>query len=83
MADRLEPENPYGRLRDQGTVTDSGRAVFFELRVPGRGCLPQNLCNALRAAGTEVWFDLSELRGGDTWDALIRRQIKGSTLLCQ
>jgi hypothetical protein len=31
---------------------------------------------ALCAAGVEVWFDQSEVRGGDTWDALIRRQIK-------
>ena len=35
----------------------------------------------LRAAGIEVWFDQSELRGGDAWDAAIRRQIKCG-LLC-
>jgi hypothetical protein len=29
----------------------------------------QRICNALRAAGVEVWFDQSELRGGDAWDA--------------
>jgi adenylate cyclase len=34
------------------------------------------ICEALRAAGIEVWFDQSELRGGDAWDASIRRQIK-------
>jgi len=26
------------------------------------------ICDALRAAGIEVWFDQSELRGGDAWD---------------
>jgi hypothetical protein len=31
------------------------------------------ICEALRAAGIEVWFDQSELRGGDAWDAKIRR----------
>jgi TolB-like protein len=31
--------------------------------------------DALRQAGLEVWFDQSELRGGDAWDELIRRQI--------
>ena len=31
---------------------------------------------ALRAAGFEVWFDQSELRGGDAWDQLIRRRIR-------
>jgi TolB-like protein/Tfp pilus assembly protein PilF len=30
---------------------------------------------ALRAAGVEVWFDQSELRGGDAWDRQIRARI--------
>lgn len=38
------------------------------------------ICAALRAAGLEVWFDQSELRGGDAWDAAIRRQIKTCAL---
>ena len=38
------------------------------------------LCDALRAAGLEVWFDQSELRGGDAWDASIRKQIKECAL---
>jgi TolB-like protein len=40
----------------------------------------QRLCEALRGAGVEVWFDQSELRGGDSWDASIRRQIKNCAL---
>ncbi len=36
----------------------------------------RRICDALRAAGLEVWFDQSELRGGDAWDASIRKQIK-------
>ena len=32
----------------------------------------RRLCDALRSAGLEVWFDQSELRGGDAWDAGIR-----------
>ena len=32
--------------------------------------------DALQAAGVEVWFDQSELRGGDAWDQKIRTQIK-------
>src|SRR5215469_9816733 len=35
----------------------------------------EKICNALRAAGIEVWFDKSELRGGDAWDRQIRDQI--------
>jgi len=38
------------------------------------------LCAALRAAGIEVWFDRSELRGGDAWDQKIRRQIRDCDL---
>jgi hypothetical protein len=32
------------------------------------------ICTALRAAGIEVWFNQSELRGGDAWDQSIRKQ---------
>ena len=40
----------------------------------------ERICTGLRAAGIEVWFDRSELRGGDAWDAAIRRQIKNCAL---
>ncbi len=40
----------------------------------------RRIAEALRASGLEVWFDESELRGGDTWDAKIRRQIKECVL---
>lgn len=40
----------------------------------------RRLAEALRAAGLEVWFDENELRGGDSWDAKIRRQIRECTL---
>jgi TolB-like protein len=40
----------------------------------------QRICEALRAAGIEVWFDQSELRGGDAWDQKIRRQIRDCAL---
>jgi len=40
----------------------------------------KKICDALRAAGVEVWFDQSELRGGDAWDGLIRKRIKECAL---
>ena len=40
----------------------------------------RRLADALRAFGVEVWFDRSELRGGDAWDQQIRRQIKECAL---
>src|SRR3984885_1266230 len=38
------------------------------------------IATALRGAGVEVWFDKSELRGGDAWDRQIRRQIRDCAL---
>src|ERR1700691_561206 len=40
----------------------------------------RRICEALRSAGIEVWFDQSELRGGDAWDRQIRKQIKTCAL---
>ena len=40
----------------------------------------RRICDALRAAGIEVWFDQSELRGGDAWDRSIRKHIKACVL---
>ena len=40
----------------------------------------ERICTALRQAGLEVWFDKGELRGGEAWDASIRKQVKGCQL---
>jgi len=40
----------------------------------------RRICEALRAGGIEVWFDQSELRGGDAWDQSIRAQIRSCSL---
>ena len=40
----------------------------------------RRIVEALLQGGIEVWFDQSELRGGEAWDASIRRQIKGCKL---
>jgi len=55
-------------------VTEPSRAVFLsyasqDAEAAGR------ICAALRSAGVEVWFDQSELRGGDAWDRQIRERI--------
>jgi len=60
-------------------VTDPGKAVFLSYASQDTEAA-QNLCNALRAAGVEVWFDQSELRGGDAWDRQIRKQIHDCAL---
>ena len=55
-------------------MTEPSHAVF--LSYASQDAEPaQRVYTALRAAGIEVWFDQSELRGGEAWDRQIRRQI--------
>jgi TolB-like protein len=49
-------------------------AVFLSYASQDAGAA-RKICDALCAAGIEVWFDQSELRGGDAWDLQIRQQI--------
>jgi tetratricopeptide (TPR) repeat protein len=55
-------------------VSDPGKAVFLSYASQDAEAA-RRIADALRAAGVEVWFDQEELRGGDAWDAKIRRQI--------
>ena len=58
------------------------RRCLHLLRLSGcRG--GRRICEALRAAGIEVWFDQSELRGGDSWDSQIKKQIHDCALFCR
>lgn len=59
---------------------ESNKAVFLSYANQDAQAASR-ICDALRAAGIEVWFDQSELRGGDAWDAAIRRQIKNCALV--
>ena len=49
-------------------------AVFLSYTSEDAGAAAR-ICESLRAAGVEVWFDREELRGGDAWDSKIRKQI--------
>src|SRR6267142_567536 len=60
-------------------VTEPSHAVFLSYASQDAEAA-QRICEALRAAGIEVWFDQSELRGGDAWDTSIRKQIKTCAL---
>ena len=42
--------------------------------------MAQRICESLRTAGIEVWFDKTELRGGDLWDRSIRQRIRDCRL---
>lgn len=60
-------------------MSDTNKAVFLSYASQDAEAA-RRICEALRAAGVEVWFDQSELVGGDAWDQKIRRQIKECVL---
>ena len=60
-------------------MTEVSHAVFLSYASQDAQAA-QRICEALQAAGIEVWFDQSELRGGDAWDTSIRKQIKTCAL---
>ncbi len=60
-------------------MSGQGNAVFLSYASQDAEAA-QRICEALRAGGIEVWFDQSELRGGDAWDQSIRKQIKTCAL---
>ena len=60
-------------------MTEPSHAVFLSYASQDAQAA-QRIAQALRGSGIEVWFDQSELRGGDVWDQSIRRQIKTCAL---
>ena len=60
-------------------VTEPSHAIFLSYASQDAEAA-QKICAALRATGIEVWFDQSELRGGDVWDRSIRKEIKACVL---
>jgi TolB-like protein len=60
-------------------VTEPSHAVFLSYASQDAEAA-QKICEALRAAGIEVFLDQSELRGGDAWDQKIRREIQDCAL---
>jgi predicted ATPase len=86
--DRAPPSPEIGPLGSYVAVAEessskpasgTSRAVFLSYASEDAAAAAR-ICARLRAAGIEVWFDQSELRGGDAWDAAIRCQIKQCTL---
>jgi TolB-like protein/Flp pilus assembly protein TadD len=60
-------------------MSESGHAVFLSYASQDAEAA-KRICDALRAAGVEVWFDQNELVGGDQWDGKIRGQISSCAL---
>ena len=60
-------------------MTEVKQAVFLSYASEDAAAA-QRLCDALQAIGVEVWFDQTELRGGDAWDQKIQQQIRDCAL---
>jgi adenylate cyclase len=60
-------------------MTDPRRAVFLSYASEDAEDASR-ICEALRSAGVEVWFDRNELRSGDQWDQRIRREVHDCAL---
>lgn len=60
-------------------AAESSRAVFLSYASQDAEAA-RCICEALTAAGIEVWFDQSQLRGGEAWDRQITKQIKECAL---
>jgi TolB-like protein/Flp pilus assembly protein TadD len=60
-------------------MTEPSKAVFLSYASQDAEAA-RHICDALRSAGVEVWFDQSELRGGDVWDRQIRKHIHDCAL---
>ena len=60
-------------------ASESSQAVFLSYASED-AAVAERIAAALRAGRIEVWFDQSELRGGDAWDQSIRKQIKTCAL---
>ena len=62
------------------TQTNTSAGAVFVSYASQDAEAASRICDALRAGGIEVWFDQSELRGGDVWDQKIRREIHDCAL---
>jgi TolB-like protein/Flp pilus assembly protein TadD len=60
-------------------MSESNKAVFLSYASQDTEAV-RRICEALTAGGIEVWFDKSELRGGDVWDQQIRQKIRDCAL---
>src|SRR3984885_10410360 len=60
-------------------MSEASHAVFLSYASQDAEAA-QKICEALRAAGVEVFLDQSELRGGDAWDQKIRHEIHDCAL---
>src|SRR5580700_7949700 len=78
-AGRGRLKGTHSRARGGASMIEFSRAVFLSHASEDADAAGR-ICDALRGAGIEVWFDRSELRGGDAWDRQIHDRIRDCRL---
>ena len=79
LLDGRDPQILAAQCHQSRSVLYMTQAIFLSYASQDAE-VARRICDAMRSAGLEVWFDQSELRGGDAWDASIRKQIKECAL---
>jgi hypothetical protein len=69
-----DPEENVPQHEVPASVGQPSGAVFLSYASEDAAAA-ERIATTLRGAGIQVWFDKSELRGGDAWDRHIRQQI--------
>src|SRR5256885_14071227 len=78
--DGPEPEPAKLRAFPMSTEPLSSKAIFISYASQDAAAA-RRIANALRQGGIEVWFDQSELRGGEAWGGSIRGPSKRCKLV--
>jgi TolB-like protein/Flp pilus assembly protein TadD len=76
----MSPEEARASQSTEVSQPSAATAAVFLSYASEDFAAAERIATALRTAGIEVWFDKSELRGGDAWDHKIRRQIRDCVL---
>jgi TolB-like protein/Tfp pilus assembly protein PilF len=63
-----------------GAIVNAPSGAVFLSYASEDALAAEHIANALKSAGIEVWFDQTELRGGDAWDRHIRERIRDCRL---
>src|SRR5687767_3673488 len=74
-----QPNYKYQKNTDRLLMAEDTKAIFLSYASQDAE-VARHIADALRSAGLDVWFDQSELRGGDAWDVSIRKRIKDCLL---
>lgn len=67
------------KLRGERAVNETHKSIFLSYASQD-AAIVERIAATLIGAGLLVWLDRDELRGGDAWDASIRRRIRECSL---